>query len=154
MNNIYPPHVDTGHVPGLNYSTHARNLPAKMLPASLNRLASSIGTTNFDKGWRDRWALVQDDTEGQVDHVLSKLALVTSEVAEAIEEVRTCGSLSWMLLAEVDDDGKPTGLATELADILIRTLDIADMLRLDIEGAVARKLAYNETRPAKHGKVA
>ena len=42
----------------------------------------------------------------------------------------------------------------ELADMLIRTLDIADVLGLDIEDAVRIKHAFNKTRPFMHGKKA
>lgn len=40
----------------------------------------------------------------------------------------------------------------ELIDLLIRTLDICARLRVDVPGAMAAKLAYNWTRPVKHGK--
>lgn len=41
----------------------------------------------------------------------------------------------------------------EIADILIRTLDMAADLGVDVDKAVRVKLAYNLTRPHKHGKV-
>ena len=48
--------------------------------------------------------------------------------------------------------GKPEGYPTELADIIIRTLDLAYMLSIDIDAAVQEKLAFNATRGHKHGK--
>ena len=48
--------------------------------------------------------------------------------------------------------GKPEGYPTELADIIIRTLDLAYMLGIDIDAAVQEKLAFNATRGHKHGK--
>ena len=40
----------------------------------------------------------------------------------------------------------------ELADIIIRALDVSRHLRIDIVGAINAKHAYNKTRPHKHGK--
>lgn len=47
---------------------------------------------------------------------------------------------------------KPEGVAVELADALIRILDIMHSLDVDIDAIVAEKMAYNATRPVKHGK--
>ena len=44
------------------------------------------------------------------------------------------------------------GVAVELADCLIRILDTMHSLDVDIDGVVARKMAYNASRPHKHGK--
>lgn len=48
--------------------------------------------------------------------------------------------------------GKPEGVASELADIIIRTLDAAAAWGIDIEKAVQLKVAYNETREILHGR--
>jgi NTP pyrophosphatase (non-canonical NTP hydrolase) len=39
----------------------------------------------------------------------------------------------------------------ELVDVIIRLLDFAGGTGLDIEGALAAKMAYNEGRPYRHG---
>lgn len=44
-----------------------------------------------------------------------------------------------------------TCIEEELADILIRTLDTAHAWRVDIDRAVAVKMAYNATRGHRHG---
>lgn len=51
------------------------------------------------------------------------------------------------------DAGLPplTCIEEELADILIRVLDTAGALGVDIQRAVETKHAYNKTRPRKHG---
>lgn len=49
------------------------------------------------------------------------------------------------------EDGKPEGLPSELADILIRVGDMAETFGIDLEKAVAEKMAYNRTRPYRHG---
>lgn len=50
------------------------------------------------------------------------------------------------------DDCKPEGVAVEIVDCIIRCLDILHSLDVDIDAVVARKMAYNATRPYKHGK--
>lgn len=46
---------------------------------------------------------------------------------------------------------EPVGLPSELADIIIRTLDLAASLDIDIDAAVIEKMEYNATRPAAQG---
>lgn len=50
---------------------------------------------------------------------------------------------------------KPIGLSCkeeELADIIIRALDVSRRLHIDIAGAIHIKHLYNTTRPYRHGK--
>lgn len=49
------------------------------------------------------------------------------------------------------DGGKPEGLPSELADIMIRVADTAETLGIDLTAAIAEKMAYNKTRPYRHG---
>lgn len=65
------------------------------------------------------------------------LALIHSEVSEALEEFRK--------------EHRLDHFAEELADILIRTLDCAAALELDLDSAVQRKLEKNRQRGYKHG---
>jgi len=53
-----------------------------------------------------------------------------------------------------DKDCGLTNAEEELADIIIRALDTSKRLGLDIGNAIAKKHAYNTTRPFKHGKIA
>lgn len=46
-----------------------------------------------------------------------------------------------------------TRVEEEIADVLLRVLDLAHVLGVDAEKAVARKHAYNRTRPKRNGKV-
>jgi NTP pyrophosphatase (non-canonical NTP hydrolase) len=71
--------------------------------------------------------------------LLSKLMLIATEVAEAAEAVRI-NSMS--------------KLSEELADIVIRVLDLAGALGINLEQAVLHKMEVNTTRPQKHGKLA
>lgn len=56
------------------------------------------------------------------------------------------------LWKELGFEAKPVGVPSELADIIIRTLDAAAAWGIDIDAAVRRKIAYNATRPHKHGR--
>lgn len=68
----------------------------------------------------------------------TKLMLIVSEVAEAMEELRT-------------DDVDLEKFGDELADIVIRVFDLAEMAALDLVARVKAKHQYNLTRPHKHG---
>jgi NTP pyrophosphatase (non-canonical NTP hydrolase) len=46
---------------------------------------------------------------------------------------------------------KPEGIPSELADVIIRVLDMCGALGIDIAAALADKMAFNETRPYRHG---
>lgn len=46
---------------------------------------------------------------------------------------------------------KPCGIPSELADVLVRAFHFAGKHKIDLESAVMEKMAYNESRPYKHG---
>lgn len=69
-------------------------------------------------------------------YVPTKLALIMSEAAEALEWHR---------------QGKPEELPHELADIVIRTMDLAESLGIDLQSAIESKHEQNKTRPFRHG---
>lgn len=85
------------------------------------------------------------DERDYATRVLALLALVTSEVSEAVEEVRL-GNFRQRI-----ENGKPEGLPAELADVVIRVFDLAGGLGIDLVHAIETKIAYNATRPVRHG---
>lgn len=113
----------------------------------MRELQAFIGKENADRGWHDRWHEIADNNT-EVDHIAAKLALVHSEVSEALEELRAGNAYDIVYYPEGD---KPEGFGIELADALIRILDLGAMLGIDLEALVHTKLAFNRTRGHKHG---
>jgi NTP pyrophosphatase (non-canonical NTP hydrolase) len=46
---------------------------------------------------------------------------------------------------------KPEGVVAELADIVIRVADLCGLYGIDLDAALEEKMAYNSTRPYRHG---
>lgn len=137
-------------------TAHARCRATDQQP--LNRLATDIHHIAADHGFWDA-----DRNFGEM------LMLATSELAEALEEHRAGRPVVWYKhaddcsAAEFQKSGpagqtchgcmkKPEGAAVEIADCIIRCLDTMASLDVDIDDVVAEKIAYNRSRPHKHGK--
>lgn len=103
---------------------------------NLNDLSDDIHQTAKSKGW---WPENQNIPE--------KLAMIHSEVSEALDEYRNGNALRTYYTT----GQKPEGMPSELADIIIRTLDLAGFLEIDIAHHVREKHAFNKTRPHRHG---
>lgn len=86
------------------------------------------------------------------DRVAALIALAHSELSEALEELRK-GPGHYSLRFEKDSRGidKPEGFDVELADAIIRILNICSSLGLDIQRALMVKNEYNMTRDPRHG---
>jgi NTP pyrophosphatase (non-canonical NTP hydrolase) len=75
------------------------------------------------------------------------LALIHSEVSEALEECRRSKDYAAIHVK----NGKPEGFPIELADVLIRIADLCGRYVIDLDKALKMKLKYNESRPYRHG---
>lgn len=69
------------------------------------------------------------------------------------EPVKRFGKVSTALIAPlcVECDRKPEGIATEMADCIIRILDWCGQMGVDIGEVIRIKHEYNKTRPYRHG---
>lgn len=92
-----------------------------------------------EKGWHD------NDRRPLEIH-----ALITSEIAEATEEIRKPKGPAheWFW---IDESGKPEGEAVELVDAVIRIFDYFGAQNWDFEQVFNLKTEYNKTRSHRHG---
>lgn len=83
----------------------------------------------------------------------NNVSLLHSEATEAFEHLRD-GRDADEVFYEVSADGsmKPDGYPVELADLAIRIFDTAEEYGIDLAAVIALKMAYNESRPFKHGR--
>lgn len=115
----------------------------------LNEWRDELHGLAKQKGW-------YDNEETELQFVTRCVANLHGEVSELWEAARN-GSLHMPcdknIVVEYHDVSgwMLTNLHEELADIIIRALDMAGRLNIDIESVVAAKHKYNATRPKRHG---
>lgn len=127
----------------------------------LNKLAQDAFKNSTEKGFY----------ENATFNISEKLMLIVSELSEAQEADRTgnysiCGSMTKAMDSEKITESKEWENAfkknfekhvkntfeDELADALIRILDLCGKLKIDIDWHVFMKMEYNSLREYKHGK--
>ncbi len=101
---------------------------------NLNEFANEVHENAVAHGWWD-----EEKSFGEI------IALCHSELSEALEEYRNHKPVYYI------SGSKPEGMATELADCIIRILDYCGHIGIDIESILRKKHEYNKTRPYKHG---
>lgn len=104
---------------------------------SINEWAKEVHQNAVDHGWWD-----SQRSAGEL------LMLVVSEVSEAFEEIRNGHAMTETYYSE---GGKMEGVPSELADVVIRVMDLCEYYGIDLESAIAEKHNFNKTRPYKHG---
>ena len=125
---------------------------------NLTEFAKEVHQNAVEHGW---W-----ETERAFGEII---ALCHCELSEAMEEYRnkkpfvyvlrdtsSCPQIEIHLREITDIDAfkpteKPEGIATELADCILRILDYCGKENIDIETIIKTKHEYNKTRPYKHG---
>lgn len=141
----------------------------------LTKLSKKIHKDNVEKGF---YGIVRDIVNkidmGHGDmHILTfaenafivqQLALVITEVSEAIEKFRKDGidldieppmldnELTYDEQNKIFEINYKDTVQDELADTFIRLLDLVGYLEIDIDRWIDAKLRYNKSRPYMHGK--
>ncbi len=99
---------------------------------------------NISELQKECWQIADDHGfHGKKDTLcqerIAYLALIGSEVGEAVEAARK---------------GDENNLAEELADIVIRVMDFAEICKIDLDSSIRNKMQVNKKRPYMHGKLA
>lgn len=123
------------------------NIDAKCV--EFNECCKQAHTTALNHGFYDDYNNLDDylsvNDQPQMgaiayrNFILAQLAKIASEVGESVSVVQK----------QKDYEG----LAEELADIVIRTMDLATFMGYELGTHIALKMAKNEARPYKHGKI-
>lgn len=105
----------------------------KALVLSFKALAAEVVAINQANGWN---TITPEEWDSSPYKVPALLALIQSEASEALEDFRK---------------GRRDHFPEEIADIIIRCLDLAGGLGLDLDAAIAAKLEKNRQRGYRHG---
>ncbi len=122
---------------------------------NLTEMSQRIHAGNVERGFYEHPATFPD-----------RCMLIVSEIAEAVEahrngrttahgDVYQACKMSDMEMASFPEffrrNVKDT-VEDEIADAIIRLLDLSGYMNIDIDAHVAAKLSYNTTRGIRHGK--
>jgi NTP pyrophosphatase (non-canonical NTP hydrolase) len=130
---------------------------------SLNELSKEIHANNEIRGFLDGG--LEAKNIGEI------IALIHSECSKALEADRKGNHVKKMKLHTILHSGNIEEIISsknrfkddfefavkntfedEMADIIIRVLDVCGAMKIDIEWHIEQKLKYNSLREYKHGK--
>jgi NTP pyrophosphatase (non-canonical NTP hydrolase) len=122
------------------------------MASQIQELTEEIRRLCTEKGWR------RDVIASKTGYEFAAyIALAHSELSEALEAYRdkVWSDTKTIIKASSETEGaleqKPVGVGPELADVIIRIIDMCDIWGINIEYELERVIAYGWTRPYKHG---
>ena len=112
-----------------------------MFSQTLDSMADAVHETAVEKGF---WKVIDGEEQEFVDIFITKqLMMIVSEAVEVMEAIRKSRG--------------PEDIADEMADIVIRTLDLyaglkeLEYVNTDLQTAFNKKTSFNLTRPERNG---
>ena len=111
---------------------------------ALNAMADEAHANAREKGFHD-----DIETKPPIDRVAAYVANLHGEVSEFWEAAR-----KGKLFKQCDKPIPLTCAEEELADTVLRSMDTARALKIDLGRAIRIKHEYNRTRPRMHNKLA
>lgn len=122
---------------------------------TINEWVQTVHKNAVEKGW---WL------DKANPNLLEKICLAHSELSEAVESVRNGEPPLFQYIGDQiephaitqefegwDNSRKPEGALIELADAVIRIMDLCGAMGWDLDKAIELKHTYNVTRPFRHG---
>lgn len=116
---------------------------------TINEIADAVHENAFQKGFHPEG----QDLYSYISQQMCNIHCEVSELWEAYrkgEQHKPCDKSGGMVKMGL----RPlSSQEEELADLIIRCLDVSRRLGIDIQSAIEVKHLYNTTRPFKHGKL-
>jgi NTP pyrophosphatase (non-canonical NTP hydrolase) len=156
----------------IDFDGNMNEATKQIVRQGVERFATAVSNTAHAHGWWDNDLSNNDRSQGvsTPEHAAAgdrnmgeMIALMHSELSEALEAYRNNEPPLWYKHDAVPEGvskhnrtyngrlGKPEGIASEFADVIIRILDTCHTLEIPVVQALLDKHQYNINRPYRHG---